>query len=355
MIDIEQKSFNMKQHEYYVVLNNNIVIDDNQKQKLYKINPLIEQTKKPFSDQFIDIYEISSNRHHCEDFIARQETDIQSLFEIQQFRNGIKYTAFLDILGFSGYIKERITNDFEADDFYNDLREIIDYLESMKNEKFNITEAQFLDEMEIKYSWISDTFVVTIEHTKDTEGQEIIIRSLMLIRLSMIVSSIYHFIANKYGLLIRGGISAKYSCITQNLILGEGVVESANLEKNIAIYPRVIFEQSIISDEIFEKISLHNSNNNLNYITRDCDSYYFVNFLAMLQYIPPMIGKVKIVSNDKRKEQEAHLKIRTLDSYKRIVDDGLKVDDYKIKAKYTWFGNYMKKMMEDEEYQRNLP
>jgi hypothetical protein len=350
MSEIEKKSIDMKEHEYYVVLNNNLVIDNNQKQKLHNIDPLIKQTKKPFSDHFIDIYEISSNKHDCEDFIAGQDASIQNLFEINQFRNGIKYTAFLDILGFSVYIKEHITNDFQADDFHNDLREIIDYLEFMKNETFDIVDAQFLDDMELKYSWISDTFVVTIEYTKDADGKDVIIKSLMLMQLSIIVSSIYHFIANKYKLLIRGGVSSKYSCITPNLILGEGIIESANLEKNIAIYPRVIFEHSIITEEIYKKLSLQYNNNYLNCIAKDCDGYYFVNFLAMLQYIPPMIGKIAKVPNDKIKEQTIGHKLDILNSYKRIIVNGLAADEYKIKSKYIWLDNYMKEMMKHEEY-----
>jgi hypothetical protein len=39
-------------------------------QKLFNMIQLIEQTKKPFFDQFIDIYERSSNKHNCEAFIG---------------------------------------------------------------------------------------------------------------------------------------------------------------------------------------------------------------------------------------------------------------------------------------------
>ena len=43
--------------------------------------------------------------------------------------NEIKYTAFIDVLGFSSYIENKITNDTEAQDFSKNLKKIIDYLE----------------------------------------------------------------------------------------------------------------------------------------------------------------------------------------------------------------------------------
>ena len=87
-----------------------------------------------------------------------------------------------------------------------------------------------------------------------------------------------------------------------NFILGEGVSEAARLEKNIAIYPRVIFEENIISDEMYEIISRQYDDNDLNFVSKDCDGYYFVNYLAILQELPPMIGKMFKINEDKINE-----------------------------------------------------
>jgi len=52
---------------------------------------------------------------------------------------------------------------------------------------------------------------------------------------------------------------------------------------------------------IHTKLIFSGSNNNLNrdndldFISKDCDGYYFVNYLAILQYIPPMIGKSQVL------------------------------------------------------------
>ena len=50
---------------------------------------------------------------------------------------------------------------------------------------------------------------------------------------------------------------------------------------------KVIFEKNLISHEIYELISLHYRDNDLNYITKDCDGYYFVNYLARIPYGKP--------------------------------------------------------------------
>ena len=209
--------------------------------------------------------------------------------------------------------------------------------------------------MKIKYSWISDTFVISIEYMNDLKKDEKnIIKSMMIFRLSMIIASIHHFMASKFELIVRGAISSKYSCITDNFILGEGVAESSKLEKEIAIYPRVIFEQNIISDEIHELITRHYNDNDLNYITKDCDGYYFVNYLAMLQYLPPMIGKIFRIPDNKLQESAIEQKITVIEKYQDIVKNGLRIPNEKVKAKYTWLNSYLGRVLLNTAYQKNI-
>ena len=207
----------------------------------------------------------------------------------------------------------------------------------------------------MKYSWVSDTFVISIEYLNEIEkNDENIIKGMMIFKLSMIIASIHHFMASKFGLIVRGAISSKYSCITNNFILGEGVAEASKLEKEVAIYPRVIFEQNIISDEIHEIITREHQNNDLNFISKDCDGYYFVNYLAMLQHIPPMIWKMFKIPDDKIKENAIQQKIYVIEKYQKIVSNGLKIQNEKVKAKYTWLNNYLGRVLLKDKFQKNI-
>ena len=341
--------------QYYVTVDKSTVTNSTDKVKINEVEIEIQDTKLPFSDKYIDLYLISHDKNECKKYIQNISDDIQKYFNIEQVGSEIQYTAFVDILGFSNYIKTEITNDNQAEELYEKFNEVIHYLQFESDYKFNIVNANFLQNLELKYSWISDTFVVSIAYMNEfKKNDENIIKGMMIFRLSMIISSIHHFIASKFELTVRGGISSKYSCITNNFILGEGVAEAHRLEKDIAIHPRVVFERDIISDEIYEIITRQYQDNDLNFISQDCDGYYFVNYLAMLQQIPPMIGKMFKIPDNKIKENAIKQKITVIEKYQQIVADGFKIPNEKVKAKYTWLNNYLGKVLLKDEFKKNI-
>ncbi|MEA3314848.1 MAG: hypothetical protein U9Q30_03180 [Campylobacterota bacterium] len=257
----------MSDIQYYVVIDKSTMFNSEDEEKINKIEVEIQDTKLPFSDEYIDLYLISNDKNECKSYIQNLKKEIQKYFRIEQVGSEIQYTAFIDILGFSNHIKTEITNDYQAEEFYDNFNEVIEYLQYEQQDKFAIENADYLNDIKIKYSWISDTFVFSIEYLNEIKkNDENIIKGMMIFRLSMIIASIHHFMASKFGLIVRGAISSKYSCITNNFILGEGVAEASKLEKEIAIYPRVIFEQNIISDEIHEIITREYQNNDLNFM-----------------------------------------------------------------------------------------
>lgn len=342
--------------QYYVVVDKATATDNIDKVKIDEVEVEIQDTKLPFSEKAIDIYLISHEKNECEKYIKNLDEKIQEFFYIEQVGTEIQYTAFLDILGFSNHIKTEITNDYQAEDFYDTFNEVIEYFQFEKRDVFQIDSADYLEHIKIKHSWISDTFVICIEYMDEIkeEEDENIIKGMMIFRLSMIIASIHHFMASKFGFTVRGGISSKYSCITDNFIFGEGVAEAHKLEKEIAIYPRVIFEQNIVNDEIYEIITRQYRDNDLNFISKDCDGYYFVNYLAMLQQIPPMIGKMFKIPDDKIKENAIKQKINVIEKYQKIVEDGLTIINEKVKAKYTWLNNYLGRVLLNESFQKNI-
>jgi len=266
----------------------------------------------------------------------------------------LKYTAFIDILGFSNYISNHITNDIEAKFFYESINnKLIEYFQYIKfsRDKFTVDE-EFNNNIFIDYTWISDTFVITIEYSGKNKNKNT--AGIMIFILTMAISNIYHFFAKEYNLLLRGAISSKYTFINDKVLLGKGISEAAKLEKEIAIYPRVIFADDIITQDIMKSISLHHNDNNLNIISKDCDGYYFINYIGALQDLPPMINisnKKNNGNSDKKIETE---KLEMIKTYRQIAYNGIQNKNLSIRGKYKWLQNYIERLLPMDGKKHNM-
>ena len=257
----------------------------------------------------------------------------------------IKYTAYIDVLGFSEHIENKITNDKESQEFMQDVEKVINYFKYEKNSFLNqYNTPDELNGVQYDYTWISDTFVISINYNGNNTNKHL--SGVLISLLSLTISQVCHFFARKYGLLLRGAITSKYTFLGKNLILGKGIAEAAKLEKEIAIYPRVIFAEDVISDDIISYIVLMHNDNNLNIVSKDFDGWYFVNYIASLQDLPPMIGEAKKSMNEIDLNEMAKLdKIETIKSYSQIIDNGLKEKNLKIRSKYLWLKEYFNKVL----------
>ena len=115
-----------KNIQYYVVVHKSISIDNENKEKIAKVEMEFQDTKLPFSDAYIDVYLISNDKNESKEYIQSISDDIQKYFRIEQVGSEIQYTAFIDILGFSNHIKTEITNDYQAEEFYDNFNEVIE-------------------------------------------------------------------------------------------------------------------------------------------------------------------------------------------------------------------------------------
>ena len=253
----------------------------------------------------------------------------------------IKYTAYIDVLGFSNHIENKITNDKEAQSFAQELiNNVVNYLEYEKINflnKYNLPDE--LNAIQYDYTWISDTFVITINYNGNCTNKHL--SGVLISLLSLTISQVYHFFARKYGLLLRGAITSKYTFLGKNLILGKGIAEAAKLEKEIAIYPRVIFAEDVISDDIISYIVLMHNDNNLNIVSKDFDGWYFVNYIASLQDLPPMIS----IGNETNLDEAKSDQMETVKIYSQIIDKGLKEKNLKIRSKYLWLKEYFNRVL----------
>ena len=253
----------------------------------------------------------------------------------------IKYTAYIDVLGFSNHIENKITNDKEAQSFAQELiNNVVNYLEYEKINflnKYNLPDE--LNAIQYDYTWISDTFVITINYNGNCTNKHL--SGVLISLLSLTISQVYHFFARKYGLLLRGAITSKYTFLGKNLILGKGIAEAAKLEKEIAIYPRVIFAEDVISDDIISYIVLMHNDNNLNIVSKDFDGWYFVNYIASLQDLPPMIS----IGNETNLDEAKSDQMETVKIYSQIIDKGLKEKNLKIRSDYLWLKEYFNRVL----------
>lgn len=273
---------------------------------------------------------------------------------IENISNEIKYTAFLDVLGFSNYIENKITKNQEAQEFSKNFKKVIDYLEYEK--KYFSNKHRLQDEIkdiQYDYTWISDTFVIAIKYNGDSTNKNL--SGLLISLLSLNISQISHFFAREYKLLIRGAITSKYTFLDKNLILGKGIAEASKLEKEIAIYPRVIFAEDVISHDAISYIALMHNDNNLNIVSKDFDGRYFVNYLASIQDLPPMIGESKNLTKEICLNEMAKLdKIETVKIYSQIIDKGLREKNLKIRSKYLWLKEYFNRVLPSDGKTYNM-
>lgn len=162
----------MNNIQYYVVVDKSTTINNEDKDEMDKIEVEIQDTKLPFSDKYVDLYLISNKKKECEEYIKNLNEGIQKYFHIEQVGSEIQYTAFIDILGFSNYIKTEITNDNQAEEFYDTFNEVVQYLQFESDNKFDVKNADFIQDIVLKYSWISDTFVVSIAYMNELKKDD---------------------------------------------------------------------------------------------------------------------------------------------------------------------------------------
>ena len=133
----------MNNIKYYIIVDKSTCIDKKDKEKIDIVEIKIQDTRLPFSNKYVDLYLISDNKKECEEYITKLDENIQKYFNIKQVGSEIQYTAFVDILGFSDYIKTKITNDHQAEELYENFNEIVEYLQFESKDKISVENADF--------------------------------------------------------------------------------------------------------------------------------------------------------------------------------------------------------------------
>jgi len=140
--------------------------------------------------------------------------------------------AYIDILGFSDAINNTIEKNTEKETETEKINNLFDDVLKLK-------EIYFLADKKISskiVSHFSDS--IAISYLKNEE------EGIFHILVNILISSLA--ILQK-GFLIRGAITCGKLYHTEEKLFGPAMITAVDMEKNIAIYPRIVFDKEIIS------------------------------------------------------------------------------------------------------------
>jgi len=149
--------------------------------------------------------------------------------------------CFIDILGFSDFI-----NRYEVDitsTFLQDIQESFALAREHLLDNRNIYNREAIEHLE--YQTFSDNICISIPYF-DNENDFLSNFNI----LSVYVRGLQMFMMSK-GFFIRGGISIGSYYADENIIFSHGLINAYKLEREKAVYPRVLVDKSII-DKILQ-------------------------------------------------------------------------------------------------------
>lgn len=140
--------------------------------------------------------------------------------------------AYLDVLGATRYMED------DSEQFLNNLNAI--YEKALDDVMF----TNVITKRNIDIKIFSDNILIAVKTSQDD-----INRKEKIERIVQFAGNIYRN-ALGYGYLIRGGITEGKFCKNNIFVFGKALVEAVKLEENIAIYPRIIIQDKLISSII---------------------------------------------------------------------------------------------------------
>lgn len=138
--------------------------------------------------------------------------------------------AYLDILGATEYMKN------DSEQFLKDLKNIYE------TANMDITFANVVHKKDIFIKIFSDNILIAVKTSKHD-----INRTNKITTVANLVGNIYDN-ALEYGYLIRGGITEGKFYRDKLFVYGKALVDAVKIEEKIAIYPRIIVQDDLISE-----------------------------------------------------------------------------------------------------------
>ncbi|WP_293908263.1 hypothetical protein [Sphingobacterium sp. UBA5670] len=175
-----------------------------------------------------------------------------------------QWTLFIDMLGY-GKINGKITSESEALDFINFMKSNVTIFNNQDSEdrkkKYKESDFDLYKYYDIKVLFVSDSLIITYLPKEVNEEINENLRILhsantLFIILQRLQTYIYNCMKEK-RILVRGGISNKFSVVEDHFAVGAGIIEAYQLESKKAIYPRIILSESICQNtKLIEALQL---------------------------------------------------------------------------------------------------
>jgi len=229
-----------------------------------------------------------------------------------------RFVLFLDILGFQKIIEETEKNEVPQDDKIEELvfalKEMVKTVSTMPKETSKIV-TQF-----------SDSIVVSF---KDNDRKEIDLFFRYVHRL------IIKLAARK--ILCRGAVSYGNLFHDKNFLFGPALVDAYLTESQAAMYPRVIFDRSVIEIMKGNLVSDPSSYSGIRfdskieaYLKIDLDDKLYFDYFSRAAYY---------YEGDELKKY--------YDTVRKLIIDGNKFKSPSIKMKYGWMKNKYNQLKSD--------
>jgi hypothetical protein len=187
--------------------------------------------------------------------------------------------AYLDILG----VASRMSQDKESQILpLNKLHNLYKFTMELTNKTNGI---RFLRGIDFKI--FSDNIVITKKLSLNSSER--------ILDIFSVLNCVSHFqissVGDSVGWLVRGGITIGELFINNTMVWGSALLRAYELEKNIAIYPRVVIDLNILPE-------LKCNKEIADYLLLDFDAVSFLNYMHIWHYAGEIVmngfNKMKI-------------------------------------------------------------
>jgi hypothetical protein len=182
--------------------------------------------------------------------------------------------AFLDLLGFSAAVNQADAEAFKA--IYHVLQRFSNSNANFKNKVVQHSPSRRTTYSSPAVSSFSDHVIISQPvHVEANDGLHD--EGTALYHIQHLVAEFFYS-ALQNGLLVRGGITIGDIHHDQNIVFGKPVIEAVKIETELAIYPRILVSESLLS--LFKKKNMDiDKAIGPGILRRDYDGLYYVDWI----------------------------------------------------------------------------
>jgi hypothetical protein len=220
--------------------------------------------------------------------------------------------AFIDVLGFSDSIKKTMVEEVEDE---NETKRINNLIENVQWQ-LNYGKENFDDSLRNSkiVNQFSDSLIISYLMTEESGIFQILLDILYLCATAL-----------QNGFLLRGAIVCDKVYHTEKKVFGPALVKAYEMENKMAVYPRIILDDSILNiAKSYHSIN-HNADEEMKFIEKllllDFDGLYYVNYFDAI-------------------ESELDSGIEGMPEYlewlRKIIEKMGGIETISVKSKYLW-------------------